>query len=44
VKEDVYVYVNINLNNLGILIEGLLSHIASGTVFQRLISVGSEDD
>jgi hypothetical protein len=33
-----------NLNDPGILIEGLLSHVVSRTVFRRLISIGSEDD
>jgi hypothetical protein len=33
-----------NLNDPGISIEGLLSHVASGTIFRRLISIGSNDD
>jgi hypothetical protein len=33
-----------NLNDPGILIEGLLSHVASSTIFRQLISIGSEDD
>jgi hypothetical protein len=33
-----------NLNNPDISVEGLLSHVASGTVFRRLISIDSEDD
>jgi hypothetical protein len=33
-----------NLNDPDISIEGLLSHVASETVFRQLISIGSEDD
>ena len=36
--------ISCNLNNPSISIEGLLSHVASGTVVRRLISIGSEDD
>jgi hypothetical protein len=33
-----------NLNDPSISIDGLLSHVASWTIFQRLISIGSGDD
>jgi hypothetical protein len=33
-----------NLNDSSISIEGLLSHVACGSVFQWLISIGSEDE
>jgi hypothetical protein len=33
-----------NLNDPSISIEGLLSHVASGKIFQGLIPIGSEDD
>jgi hypothetical protein len=33
-----------SLNNPDISIEGLLCHVASGTIFRRLISIGCEDD
>jgi hypothetical protein len=36
--------ISCNLNDPGISIEGLLSHVASGIVFWRLISIGSKDD
>jgi hypothetical protein len=36
--------ISCNLNDPSISIESLLSHVASGTVFQQLISFGSEDD
>ena len=36
--------ISCNLNDPGILIEGLLSHVASGAVFRRLIYIGSKDD
>jgi hypothetical protein len=36
--------ISCNLNDPGISLEGLLSHVASGIVVQWLISIGSEDD
>jgi hypothetical protein len=36
--------ISCNLNDPSISIEGLWSHVASETIVQRLISIGSEDD
>ena len=36
--------ISCNLNDPSISVEGLKSHVASGTVVRRLISIGSEDD
>jgi hypothetical protein len=36
--------ISCNLNDPRISIQGLLSHITSGTIVRRLISITSEDD
>jgi hypothetical protein len=36
--------ISCNLNDPSISVEGLMSHVASGTVVRRLISIGLEDD
>jgi hypothetical protein len=36
--------ISCNLNKPDISIECLLSHVAFGTIFRRLISIGSEND